>query len=339
MFRFENPDLLYFLFAVPLIFLLFWYSRHIRIRNIKRIGDNALVKRLMKHYSPQRIFWKHIFTIIAITLLIFALANPQFGSKLKEVKQEGIEIMVALDVSRSMEARDITPDRLKRAKRSIEGFIDDLQGDMIGMVVFAGHAYIQIPMTSDYASAKMYLDNIDTDIVPTQGTSIADAIDMSMKAFSPDPEPAKVIVLITDGEDHSNEAVEAAKLAAKEGAKVYCVGMGTSEGAPVPGDNGGFHRNKDGEVVISKLNEDVLAAIADAGNGKYVLAGKSGTGLDVILDEISGLSKKEREVEVYSEFDDQYQYPLALAIILLILESLISRRKEYTIDKLKRNKS
>ncbi|MFO7880043.1 MAG: vWA domain-containing protein [Bacteroidota bacterium] len=339
MFRFENNEFLYLLLAVPALFLLFWYNRKRWGQNIKKFGDQHLVRSLLVNYSSSRPWWKFSIFMLALTMLILALANPQFGSKLREVKKEGVEIMVALDVSKSMKAEDIKPNRLSRAKRSIEGFVNNLQGDLLGLVVFAGEAYIQIPMTGDYAAAKMYLDNINTDIVATQGTSIGKAIEMSMRAFSEDPESAKVILLITDGENHGEKAINAAKLAADEGVKIYCVGMGTTKGAPIPAQGGGFHRDNAGNVVMTKLNEETLAELADAGNGRYILAGKSGSGLDMILKEISGLSKAEREVEVYSEFDDQYQYPLALALLLIILEVLISRRKEHTVQKLKSLKS
>ncbi|MFO7789615.1 MAG: vWA domain-containing protein [Bacteroidota bacterium] len=335
MFRFENKEMLYLLFALPAIFLLFWYNRRRLMHNVKKYGEIKLMRRLLVNFSTSRPWWKFGLLSLGLLMLIFALARPQFGSKLREVKKEGIEIVIALDVSRSMEARDVKPSRIESAKRSIKRFINKLDGDMLGMVVFAGDAYIQIPLTNDYAAARMYLDNVDTEIVPVQGTSLAEAIEMSEKAFSPDPEPAKVILLISDGEDHEENAPETARMAVSEGARVYTVGMGTKKGGPIPKASGGFHKDNSGEVVISKLNENILSGVAKAGNGKYVLAGKSGSGLDAILDDISDLDKAEREVEVYSEFDDQYQYPLALAIILLLIELIISRKKEHTIEKLK----
>jgi Ca-activated chloride channel family protein len=292
-----------------------------------KFGDLPLVKRLMVGYSTDRPWWKFITEMFALALLIFALANPQFGSRLKEVKKQGVEVMIALDVSKSMTARDIKPDRLTKAKRSIELFMNKLDGDLVGMVVFAGESYIQIPMTDDYASAKMYLKSIDTDLVPVQGTNLSEAIKMSANAFSQDPEASKVIILISDGENHEEDAVQAAKEAHNEGIVIYSVGMGTREGAPIPAIGGGFHKDKDGNVVISKLNESVLAKIAEAAEGKYVLAGRTGSGLDLILDEMAKFDQTEREVETFSEFDDQYQYPLALALILLIVELLVPYRK------------
>ncbi|MEA3448887.1 MAG: VWA domain-containing protein [Bacteroidota bacterium] len=339
MFRFENKDILYLLLALPALFLLFWYNRRTLSRNIKKFGNVKLIQRLLINFSTSRPWWKFGLLSLGLLMLIFALARPQFGSKLKEVKKEGMEIVIAMDVSRSMEAKDIAPNRLASAKRSIEHFVNKLDGDMLGMIVFAGDAYIQIPLTNDYGAARMYLDNVDTDIAPVQGTNLSKAINMSVKAFSPDPEPAKVLLIISDGEDHEENAVEAAKMAAKDGVKIYTVGMGTKKGGPIPKSSGGFHKNNAGEVVISKLNEQVLSSIAKAGNGKYVLAGKSGSGLDVILNDISTLDKTERKVEVYAEFDDQYQYPLALAIVLLLIEVIISRKKEHTIEKLKSLKS
>jgi len=327
MFQFENIDILYALLLIPGFVGLFLLSRITRKKRLTRYGELGLVQRLLHHYSSERPIWKFVLEMTTLALLIFALANPQFGSRLKEVKREGVEIMIALDVSRSMEARDIKPDRLSKAKRSVELFMNKLDGDLVGMVVFAGEAYIQIPMTDDYASAKMYLSNIDTDLVPVQGTNLADAIDMSVKAFSEDPESSKIIILISDGENHEADAVEAAELAAKDGVIIYTVGMGTREGAPIPAVGGGFHRDKSGNIISSKLNEKILKEIAEKTDGNYRLAGKSGTGLDHVLDEISKLNKTERSVETFSEFDDQYQYPLALAMLLLIVELLIPRRK------------
>ncbi len=327
MFQFENTDILYFLLLIPGFVGLFWLSRITWKKRLIHYGNFTLVKRLLNNYSSERPIWKFVLEMLTLALLIFALANPQFGSRLKEVKREGVEIMIALDVSRSMEARDIKPDRLSKAKRSVELFMNKLDGDLVGMVVFAGEAYIQIPMTDDYASAKMYLSNIDSDLVPMQGTNLADAIDMSTKAFSEDPESSKIIILISDGENHESDAVEAAELAKDNGAIIYTVGMGTRQGAPIPDAGGGFHRDKDGNIISSKLNEKILREIAETTDGNYMLAGKSGTGLDQVLDEISKLNKTERSVETFSEFDDQYQYPLALAMLLLIIELLIPRRK------------
>ncbi|MGC9331144.1 MAG: VWA domain-containing protein [Bacteroidales bacterium] len=339
MFRFENKEILYLLLALPALFLLFWYNRRVLNRNIKKFGDLKLVQRLMINISTSRPWWKFGLMSLGLLMLIFALARPQFGSKLKEVKKEWMEIVVALDVSRSMQTKDISPSRLASAKRSVEHFINKLDGDMLGMVVFAGDAYIQIPLTNDYGAARMYLNNVDTDIVPVQGTNLAKAINMSVKVFSPDPESAKVLLIISDGENHEENAIEAANIAANGGIKIYTVGMGTKKGGPIPKSSGGFHKDNSGQVVISKLNENILSSIAKAGDGKYVLAGKSGSGLDIILNDISNLNKTERTVEVYSEFDDQYQYPLALAIVLLLVEMIISRKKEHTIEKLKLLKS
>ncbi len=327
MFQFENPDILYFLIIVPVLIMLFWFSRKVWKKRMEKFGDLPLVKRLMIGYSYQRPWWKFIIEMLALSLLIFALANPQFGSRLKEVKKQGVEVVIALDVSKSMKARDIKPERLTKAKRSIELFMNKLDGDLVGMVVFAGESYIQIPMTDDYASAKMYLSGIDTDLVSVQGTNLASAIKMSANVFSQDPESSKIIIVISDGENHEEAAIQAATEVRNEGIVIYSVGMGTREGSPIPEIGGGFHKDKSGNVVISKLNEQVLAEIAKATQGKYILAGKTGSGLDLILDEMAKFNQTEHEVETFSEFDDQYQYPLALALILLVVELLIPYRK------------
>jgi Ca-activated chloride channel homolog len=333
MFRFEHLNILYFLLIIPVFIGMFWWSRRIWARRLKHFGEIGLVRRLLIGYSSEKPVWKFVLLMLSLVLFIFALANPQSGSRLKEVKREGVEIIIALDVSKSMNARDIIPDRLTKAKRSIELFINKLEGDMLGMVVFAGESFIQIPMTVDYASAKMYLKSINTDLVSVQGTNMADAIKMASNAFSQDEASSKVIVLISDGENHEPDAVEQAKIAKESGIVIYTVGMGTREGAPIPASGGSFHKDKNGNTIISKLDEKVLKDIASAGEGKYILAGKSGAGLDAILNDIVTMNKTERKVEVFSEFDDQYQYPLALGILLLLIEFFIPRRKRISESK------
>lgn len=326
MFRLAHPEYLYILFAMPVMIAIYVFAHYRRKRHLKHFGETKLVRQLMPEYSSSRPVIKLILALLAFMLLVFALARPQFGSKLKEVKREGIELIIALDVSNSMNATDVKPSRLKRAKRAIEKLVNDLNDDMIGLVVFAGDAMVQLPITNDYASAKMFLSSIDTDIIPVQGTAIGKALRLTSSSFTQDEEASKVIILLTDGENHEDGAVEAAEAAYEKGIIVYSVGMGTKKGSPIPARSGRFKKDESGNVVISKLDEDMLSRIAAAGHGKYVLAGSGGSGLDMIIKEIGKMQKSEKSMKVYSEFDDQYQYPLALALLILLVEAIVMYR-------------
>jgi Ca-activated chloride channel family protein len=258
--------------------------------------------------------------LIALASLIIAAARPQFGSKLEEVKREGIEMIIALDISRSMLAEDIKPNRLERAKQAIVTLINRMQDDKIGMIVFAGDAYTQLPITTDYISAKIFLSNINTEIVSRQGTAIASAIDLGAKSFTQDTEASKVIVVISDGENHEGDAIEAARLAAEKGIKVYTIGMGLTTGAPIP-----LHRQ--GEVVISRMDPNMLNQIASAGDGEFIAASTGNVGLNQLYNELNNLNKSEIETKVYSEYDDQFHYFIIFALVLLIIDIFILERK------------
>lgn len=332
MFRFANSNLLYLFFLIPLFIALYIVLFNMQRRATRRFLDARFFDELIPLRSPARSHTKFIIFLFALASLIIALARPQFGSKLEEVKREGIEMIVALDVSRSMLAEDIKPNRLKRAKQAITTLINRMQDDKIGMIIFAGDAYTQLPITTDYISAKIFLSNINTEIVSKQGTAIASAVELGTKSFTQDTEASKVIVIISDGENHEGDAVEAAKLAAEKGIKIYTIGMGSTKGAPIPISRGmgvqpGFLKDRQGEVVISRMDPTMLNKIAAAGNGEFYAASTGNVGLNQLYNELNRLNKSEIETRVYSEYDDQFQYFILIALILLVIDVFILERK------------
>ncbi|MBN1651554.1 MAG: VWA domain-containing protein [Bacteroidales bacterium] len=330
MFRFEEINYLYALILIPVFFVIFWIMILRRKRNIRQLGDVKLVEALMPNRSNFKLWVKFILLVMAYFFLIIGLANPQIGSKLEEVERKGVDLVIALDVSNSMLAEDIKPNRLERAKRAISQLIDKLQGDRIGIVVFAGKAYMQLPITSDYSAAKLFLSTIDTEVVPTQGTSIGQAIDLSLTAFS-DNKHEKAIVIITDGEDHDDDPVAATEDAVAQGIKVYTIGIGLPEGAPIPefskGQQMGYKKDLSGKTVITKLDELTLQKVAAAGNGIYVRANNTSAGLNQVFQEISKMEKQRYETKMFSDYEDRFQYFLGLALFLFVLELLIFERK------------
>ena len=330
MFRFGNSEFLWVLLIIPVLALIFTWSRIARKRALKRFGHEQTMHVLMPFASKSRPVFKFIVLMLALAFFIVGAARPQFGSKLKKVQREGVELMIALDVSNSMMAEDIQPNRLERSKRAISRLIDRLEDDKIGLIVFAGEAYIQLPITSDYNSAKLFLNSVNTQIVPTQGTAIGSAINMAARSFSPEGESNKAIIVITDGENHEDDAVSAAEQAAENGMVVHTIGMGLPEGSPIPVLRNGqkdYLKDNSGEVVITKLNETMLEKISSAGNGIYVRANNAQVGLNALFDEINKLEKEEMESLVYSEYDDQFQYFFAIGLFLLLLEFVILERK------------
>jgi Ca-activated chloride channel homolog len=338
LFRFANIEYLWGLLIIPILTVIFIFSRYSRKRALKRFGNEQIIKELMPFASKSRPVFKFIVLMIALALFIVGTARPQFGSKLKKVKREGIELIIALDVSNSMMAEDIQPNRLERAKRAITRLADRLTNDKIGLIVFAGEAYTQLPITSDYTSAKLFLNAINTQIVPTQGTAIGAAVNLGMRSFTPDEEANKVIIVITDGENHEDDPVAVATEAAEKGIIVHTIGMGLPKGSPVPVTVNGqkdYLKDREGNVVVTKLDETMLEKIATAGKGIYVRANNAEVGLNALLDEINKMDAKEMEALVYSEYDDQFQYFFAIGLFLLLLEFIILERKNRYLIKLK----
>ena len=317
---------LYLLLLIPVFLLGYGVIRALRARKVKKFGDPALVEQLMPSRSRSKGWVRMAVYCLAFGLFAIGLARPRTGARLSERKTRGAEIIVALDVSNSMLARDYSPNRLERAKLSIARLTDKLQEDRIGLVIFAGTSFVQLPVTTDYVSAKMFLRSIDTGSIPVQGTAIGDAIRLSIKSFSAQSEKSRVIIVISDGENHEDDAVASAKEAAEMGIKVYTIGVGSPEGQPIP-IGGELMKDKDGNIVVTKLNEQMLRDIARAGGGAYIHAGGEEFGLNPIIQDIRRMEDEEFGSVVFEEYDEQYMYFFGAALLLLVIEMLIGERK------------
>jgi Ca-activated chloride channel family protein len=338
MIRFGNIEFLWALLVIPVLALFYIWSRIARKRALRKFGNEETIKSLMPFASKSRPLFKFLTIMLALAFVILGLARPQYGSKLKKVKREGIELVIALDVSNSMMAEDIQPNRLDRAKLAISRLVDKLKDDKIGLIVFAGDAYTQLPITTDYNSAKLFLNAINTQIVPKQGTAIGAAIGLAMRSFTPDSKANKAIIIITDGENHEDDAVSAAKSASENGMIVHTIGMGLPQGSPIPVLRNGqkeYLKDNQGNVVITKLDETMLEKIAAAGEGVYVRANNAQVGLSTLFDEINKLEKTEMDTLVYSDYEDQFQYFFMVAMILIVLEFFILERKNKYLKNIK----
>lgn len=336
MFRFAHPDFLYLLFLLPALVAFYVYAMIVKKKAIKKYGNPTLLAELMPEVSTKRQHLKFWLLFGAITMVIFIIAGPQFGSKLETVKRQGVEIMVCLDVSNSMLAEDVSPNRLDKAKQMLSRLTDGFTNDKVGLIVFAGDAFTQLPITSDYISAKMFLSSINPSMVSTQGTAIGAAINLAARSFTPDETTDKAIILITDGENHEDDAIGAAKAAAEKGIHVNIVGMGDPKGSPIPiqGSNN-YMKDKDGNVVITKLNEQMGQEIAAAGNGMYVRADNTNSALKALQKEIEKMNKTELDSKVYSEYDEQFQVFAWIALFLLIADFMTLDRKNRIFRKVK----
>ena len=330
-FRFGDEKALMALAVIPLLFLVYWLTGRYQRRQLAKWGDSALLDKLMPDFSSMRVFVKFVVWVFAYALLVIAVARPQFGTKLSEVKRRGVELIIALDVSNSMMAEDIQPNRLENAKMAISRLVDRLENDKIGLIVFAGDAYIQMPVTTDYAAAKLFLNSINTQIVPKQGTAIGSAIHLAMRSFTPNSEKSRAIVIITDGENHEEDALAAAKEAAAAGIIIHTIGIGSPQGVPIPVTSGSgqkdYRTDYEGKVIVSKLNEELLRQIAEAGNGTYIRATAARTGLTTILDEMNKMEKQEIQMKVYAEYDEQFVYYVGFALLLLFIDFILTTRK------------
>lgn len=337
-FRFENPQYFYALAVIPVLLALFIWMIFWKKQALKRYGDWTILHRLIPGMSLSRLVFKFILLMLAFVFLIIGLANPQIGSKLVEGERKGIDIMVALDVSNSMLAQDIEPNRLERSRQAISKLIDKLGNDRIGMVVFAGNAYVQLPITTDHAAAKMFLSTISTKVVPTQGTAIGEALELSAKSFD-DEKHSRAIVVITDGENHEDDAVKIAKEISEQGINVYTIGMGLPEGTPIPeydqyNRQTGYKKDREGNTVVTRLNEKMLQDIALAGKGVYVRANNAQAGLSVVFEEINKLEKTEFESKMFSDYESRFQYFIAISLLLLMLELLLFERKNRWLSRI-----
>lgn len=326
MFQFANPHILYLLLVIPVMIAVLILVAYLRRRNLAKFGNFELVKSLMPEVSQWRIKTKSVLFLLAVTAVIFAAARPQFGSKLREHKSTGIEMMLVVDVSNSMLAEDFAPNRLDRTRYAIDKLFASMSQDRVGMVVFAGEAKVQLPITSDYRMARSFTKRLSPELVQVQGTEIGQALTLATLSFSNNRDAGRVIVLITDGESHDNSALDAAKRAAEQGVKIFAVGIGTPDGAPVK-VNGEWLKDEKDEMVVSRLNEELLQQITAATGGGYIRATNAAFGLEEIVGEIEKIEQGELTTLSFEEYNEQFQWILAIAAILLLLESLLLSRR------------
>lgn len=336
MFRFAHIEYLWLLLLIPAFVAGYIAMLQRKKRQLKEFGDPELLEELMPNVSRVRPAVKFGLVMLALTLLIIAVARPQYGQKEKTVKRQGIEVMIALDISNSMLAEDVAPNRLDRAKQMLSKLIDNMVDDKVGLIVFAGEAYVQLPITCDYVSAKMFLNTITPDLIKTQGTAIGDAIMTCVRSFGEEEKGvSRAIVLITDGENHEDDALAAAKAATEKGIKVFVAGIGKPDGSPIPipGTNN-FRKDRTGNVVVSKLNEDMCREIAQAGQGIYVRCDNTNTATRAIQKELDELAKSEIDTKVYADYNEQYQGFVLLALLILIADFFIFNRKNKALSRL-----
>ena len=331
MLRFANQILLYLLLLLPVLVLFYYFAFRAKTKALQRFGNLELLQKLIKTTSRKRQMVKIVLLLTAVLFMVLALARPQIGTRFEEVKREGVDIFIALDVSTSMLAQDIQPDRLSKAKYEVEKLIDLFEGDRVGLIAFAGVAFVQCPLTLDYGAAKIFLDIIDPDLIPTPGTAISDAIKKAIDAFESTERKHKVLILITDGEDHSGDALKLAEEAEKQGIIIHCVGIGSPKGEPIPVDSNNsndFKKDRQGNVVITKLDEVTLEKIALQTGGTYYRATGQGDFLEKIYEQIGKMEKKELGSRRFSQFEDRFQYLLIISLVLLVVEFLLSERKK-----------
>ena len=326
MINFAQAQYLFLILLIPVFFLLQALVLKLRARRIRKFGDEALVRQLMPSYSKSKTWVRLVMFSIGFFFFVVGLARPQIGAKLKEHETKGAEIMIVLDVSNSMLAEDYTPNRLDRAKLAISRLVDKLRDDRIGLIVFAGNSFVQLPITTDYVSAKMFLSSISTESVPIQGTAIGDAINTALRSFSAQSEKSRAIIVITDGENHEDDPVAVAAQAAEMGARVFTIGVGSPEGKPIPMD-GELLTDKDGNIVVTRLDESVLQEVANAGKGLYVRAGNSEFGLNPIIDDIRRMEDEKYSSIVFEEYDEQFMYFMGIALLFFVIEMLVGERR------------
>jgi len=339
MIRFAHPEYFVYLFSLPVLAFFFWYVWYIKLKKLGMFGMRTTVLRLVDGRSRVK-YWLRASMLLAITAsLIIAYANPQIGTKFEEVTRSGIDLIVAIDVSASMLAQDIKPNRITSAKRELTNLIDNLKGDRIGIVVFSGDAYTQLPLTSDYSAALMLNDIISVGSAPKPGTAIGSAIDKALESFAKEEGKYKAIIIITDGENHEDDPIAEAKKAASEGVIIHTIGMGSPEGAPIPlgsdDQTTGFKSDNEGHTVLTKLDEDPLEEIASITGGTYTRASNSRDNLSVVFKEIEKMEKKEFGTRQFTDYEDRFQYLVGFAILLLIAEVLTSEKRNRFLSRFK----
>ena len=328
MFRFADPNVLYLLIILPFVAIFYFYSNYRRTKRLRKYGDPELLSMLMPEASAHRPVFKFWVLWIALGLSIVMLARPQFGTRLEKVKRSGIETIIALDISNSMLADDVVPSRLEKAKSLISRLVSNFNDDKVGLIVFAGDAFTQLPITSDYISAKMFLESITPSLISSQGTNIGEAIRLAIKSFTPQEKVGRAIIVITDGENHEGGAVEAAKEAASKGMKVFVLGIGSPDGSPIPleGSND-YRKDNQGNVIVTRLNEQMCREVAQAGNGVYIRVDNSSSAQSLLQKEIDKLTKSDLESTVYSNYNEQFPALAWIIIVLLIIEVVVLDKK------------
>ena len=336
MFRFADIEMLWWLLTIPVFVVAYvLITRHKR-RQLSEFGDPELMTQLMPDASKSRPIVKFALLMGALSLLIIAAARPQYGQQEKTVKRQGIEVMVALDISNSMLAEDVAPNRLDRAKQMLSKMIDNMVDDKVGLVVFAGEAFTQLPITCDYVSAKMFLNTISPKLIPTQGTAIGAALQTAIRSFgSQESDAGRAIILITDGENHEDDAIAAAKQAHELGIQVFVIGIGKPEGSPipVPGTND-YIKDRSGQVVVSRLNEEMCQEIAQAGKGAYVRCDNTNTAMRALQQELDRIATTDLETTVYADYNEQYQSFVLIALLLLVIDFFILMRQNHRLSRM-----
>ncbi len=335
MFRFENPIFLYLLLIIPVMVMVRLLSDRHRRRRIRRFGDEVLVKQMMEDVSPLRGKVKFWLLTAALALLIVVLARPQMGTRISRETRQGIEAIICMDISNSMLATDVAPSRLAKSKLLVENMIDKFVNDKVGLVIYAGVPFVQLPITSDYVSAKMFMHSISPSLIQSQGTDIAAAIKMAINSFTPDEKAGKAIILITDGEDHEGQALDMAQAAKEKGIRVFILGVGTTKGSAIRMSDGHYLTDNSGQTVITRLNEDMCKEIAAAGSGTYIHVDNTSVAQQRLDDEIAKMQKGEMESIVYSEYAEQFQAVAILVILLLIIEVIILERENHVFKRMK----
>lgn len=338
MFRFAHSEYLYALYLIPVLIFLIWFSIKKQNQLLEKFANTKLHKILFPLRSTAKIFFKNGLIVISVILLILALANPQIGSKIEEVKQVGIDVYILLDVSLSMKAEDIKPSRLEKAKHEISKLIQNLSGDRIGLIVFSGKAFIQFPLTTDYSAASLFLSAVSVKSVPQPGTAIGPALQLALNSFKKDEETQKAIVVITDGEDHEGDLDKVIEEANNIGVKIYSIGLGSPQGVPIPlynaaGRQTGYKKDRNGNVVLTKLDESTLEEISSKANGKYYRGSNTEDELEQIYDDLASLEGSEFGATKITEYEDRFYYFLIPAIIILLLELFIKERKSKFFDR------
>lgn len=327
MFKFAHPNALFLYILLLVVAVVYFVACKRRTKALRRYGDPELLKEMMPEVSTSRPALKFWLTFAALCFMVLLLARPQFGTKMETVTRQGIETVIALDISNSMLAEDVAPNRLEKSKNIISKLVEGFADDKVGLIVFAGDAFIQLPITSDFISAKIFLESIDPGLIARQGTNIKAAIDMATRSFTPKEGVGKAIIIITDGENHEGGAMEAAKAAAEKGMMVYVMGVGSPEGAPIPAGSGDYRRDKQGNVVVTRLNEQMCREIAAAGNGVYIRIDNTNNAQRALQKEIDKLAKADIETTTYSEYDEQFSVMAWIAFVLLLIEMIFMVKK------------